>query len=401
MNLFHATWLIARRDFRERVRGRAFLLATAVLVILSVGGVIAADVGKDLFDGTETHTIGLVDPPAQLGPALDAAGTAFDMRIETQTFADNAAADAALDAGDIDAALVDTSQLRFKDTKDDDLAVAVGQAARAASTAQKLQDAGLSPETIGDVLSPAPIEVTYSDPGGRDDHNGGAAFITAIVLFGALMTYNQWILMGVIEEKSTRIVEVLLAVVRPWQLLTGKLLGVLGVALTQMAVVAIAFLAALAVIGGVSIPQVSAGSIIIAVTWFVLGLLFYSVAFAAVGATVSRQEDATTASAPLTMMLMAAYFISLFLVTGDADGMAARILTFVPPAAPLIVPIRYSLGAVGPVALAASIALMCVAIAVVSWLGGRLYTGAVLRTGPRLGLMDAWRTIRRARVTGG
>lgn len=398
MNPLRTTFLIARRDYRERIRGRTFRLATLLLLLLAVGGVIAADVGDGLFGGTPTYTVGVVGPPPGLEQALDRAGDAFDLHIRTQSFTGNAAADTALDAGKVDAVLAGTGQLRFKDHKDNDLASAVGQAAASVQLTRQLQSAGLSDAEIGSILTPQPLQVTFTDSGGSKDDNTGAAFITAIVLFGALMTYNQWILSGVVEEKSTRIVEVLLAVARPWELLTGKLTGVLAVALTQMALVAAAFLASLAVIGGVSIPQVSAGSIVMAVAWFVLGLGFYSVAFAAVGATVSRQEDAATAAAPLTMMLMAAYFISLFLVTSDAGGLAAQVLTFVPPAAPMIVPVRAALGAISTPALVLSIVEMAAAIVVVSWLGGRLYTGAVLRTGPRLGLGDTWRTIRRRRA---
>jgi len=395
MNMLRIAFLIAKRDYRERIRGRTFLFATALLVVLSAGGVIAADKGKGLFGGTETHTIGVINSPTELAPALQQAGEAFDMHIKTREFTAASAANAALDDGKVDAVLAGTDQLRFKGKEDTDLSNAVSQAVAAVKVAQQLRSAGLSPDAIGRVLSPQPLEVIHNVENGAKDDNVGAAFITAIVLFGALMTYNQWILGGVVEEKASRIVEVLLAVVRPWELLTGKLLGVLGVALTQMAIVAAAFLLTLAAVGGVSIPQVSADSLAVAVAWFVLGLAFYSVAFAAVGATVSRQEDAATAAAPLTMILMAAYFISLFLVTASPGGLAAQILTFVPPAAPMIVPVRYSLGAISPEGFAACVAVMVVAIAAVSWLGGRLYTGAVLQTGPRLGLGDALRTIRR------
>lgn len=398
MNLSRAIWLIAERDFRERVRSRTFILATALLVVLAVGGVVAANLGKGFFDGTKTRTVALVDPPEGMATTLNAMGAAFGMTIKTPNYADAPGATAALNAGTVDAVVVGVSAARFRDNADSDLESIVSQAARVTGMAQQLGDAGLPPETVQGILSPPPIAVSYTDPDGNGEKNAGAAFVMAIVLFGALMTYNQWILMGVIEEKSTRIVEVLLAVVPPWQLLTGKLLGVLSVAVAQMAVVGAAFLAALAVAGGVSLPQVSAGGVIVAVIWFVLGLLFYSVAFAAVGATVSRQEDASAAAAPLTMMLMAAYFVSIFLSTSASGSVAAQILSFVPPAAPLIVPVSYALGTVSVLRLALTIAVMCLAIVGVSWLGGRLYAGAVLQTGPRLGIRDTLRTIRRASV---
>jgi ABC-2 type transport system permease protein len=92
--------------------------------------------------------------------------------------------------------------------------------------------------------------------------------------------------------------------------------------------------------------------------------------------------------------------VSLFLVTANASGLAAQVLTFVPPASPMIVPVRYSLGAISGIGLAASIIEMVFAIAAVSWLGGRLYTGAVLHTGPRLSLGDTWRTIRGRHTAG-
>ena len=145
MNMLRTALLIARRDYRERVRGRTFLLATILVVVLSAGGVIAADKGKGWFGGTETHTIGVINPPDELAPALQRAGDAFDMHIKTREFADDAAANAALDDGKVDAVLAGTEQLRFKDSENTDLSNAVSQAVATVKVSEQLRSAGLSP----------------------------------------------------------------------------------------------------------------------------------------------------------------------------------------------------------------------------------------------------------------
>ena len=125
--------------------------------------------------------------------------------------------------------------------------------------------------------------------------------------------------------------------------------------------------------------------------WFVLGYAFYSTALGVLGALASRMEEASNASSPVSFIAMGSYFFSLLVALNDPGGTAARIATFLPPVSPMVVPLRAAVGAIEPWEIVLSAALMCAAIWVLFVVGGRVYSGAVLQTGARMRLRDAWR----------
>ena len=125
--------------------------------------------------------------------------------------------------------------------------------------------------------------------------------------------------------------------------------------------------------------------------WFILGYAFYSTALGVLGALASRMEEASNASSPVSFIAMAGYFFSLIVALNDPGGTAARIATFIPPVAPMVVPLRAALGAIEPWEIVVSALLMCAAIWILFVIGGRVYSGAVLQTGARMKLRDAWR----------
>ena len=125
--------------------------------------------------------------------------------------------------------------------------------------------------------------------------------------------------------------------------------------------------------------------------WFILGYAFYSTALGVLGALASRMEEASNASSPVSFIAMAGYFFSLLVALNDPSGTAARIATFIPPVAPMVVPLRAALGAIQPWEVIGSVVVMCAAIWALFVVGGRVYSGAVLQTGARMKLRDAWR----------
>ena len=149
--------------------------------------------------------------------------------------------------------------------------------------------------------------------------------------------------------------------------------------------------------GASNLPDAGLEAALAALVYVVLGLLLYSFLFAAAGAAVSRQEDAQAVAMPLTLILMAVYLLSLTVVVGNADSGFARVLAIVPFSAPLAVPPRIAVSDPPLWEIAFSIALLLITIPAVINLAGRIYAGAILRTGPRIGLRDAWRSSRETR----
>jgi ABC-2 type transport system permease protein len=172
----------------------------------------------------------------------------------------------------------------------------------------------------------------------------------------------------------------------------GKVLGIGLLALVQLLVLVAAGIAAAQLSGRLELPPTTAGAAIQLVTWFILGFAFYSTAMGFLGSLASRVDEASNASLPVTMTVTLSYLVSILLVTQEPDGLVANLLTFFPPSAPMVVPLRAALDAIPTWQVIVSILLMLVAIWVLFVVGGRVYAGAALQTAGRVKLRDAWRS---------
>ena len=210
-----------------------------------------------------------------------------------------------------------------------------------------------------------------------------------IILYLSLATYGGWVTSGVLEEKSSRVAEVILSAVRPRELLAGKVIGIGLLGLGQFAAVALtATIAAIAV--GRHLPASTPGAIGLITLWFLLGYAFYCSAFAAAGAASSRQAEAPAVAGPLSLLILLGYVASLS-VQVNPDGVLARITPFIPPLAPMVMPARMLLGHAQPWELPASAALMLVATYGLIRMAGRAYSGNILRFSGRVTVRGALR----------
>jgi ABC-2 type transport system permease protein len=220
------------------------------------------------------------------------------------------------------------------------------------------------------------------------------AMLGATMLLGSLAVYGQWVLTGVVEEKANRVVEVIVATVRPRHLMAGKVIGIGLLGLAQTAL--IGGLAAVLLAAGVFDAPASLGaSVALLVPWFGLGFALYAVAYAAAGAIASRTQDASSAGLPVTYTLLGMFWLGYATLTVDASGALAQILTVFPPTAPLVLPARSALVGVPVWQHALAVVLVLVAIDALVRLAGRIYGEGLLRSGPRLDLRTALRLARR------
>jgi ABC-2 type transport system permease protein len=402
MRTFDGIKLTARRELVERTRrDRSFLISTLVtlailLAIIFVPKLLGAD------DPTE-FDVGLVGAASQpLGQALTAQGEAAGIRINLQSPASAADAEAAVRDGKLDLAVVDGRELVVESEPDEQLSLLAQAASRAARAQQTLQGAGVDPAEIQAALAPPPLPVRSLEPVDEDVRSKRAiATVAVFLLYGQLIGYCFAVATGVVEEKSTRVVEVLLAAVRPVQLLAGKIIGIGLVGLLQLAVIGAVGLAVAVATNTITLPPDAAGTIGSVLLWFLLGYAFYSSMFAVAGAIVSRQEELQNTATPLNLLLVASFFVAFSAsVGGGGDSTLAKVSTFLPPVAPLIMPTRIAGGDAAPWEIVASLAIMVVATVAVVLLAARLYEGAILRTGARVKLRDAWRGARRQPAAG-
>jgi ABC-2 type transport system permease protein len=244
------------------------------------------------------------------------------------------------------------------------------------------------------MLAPADFTVRSLEPVGSDlEARRLMAMVAMVLLFMAIAMYGAFVLTGVVEEKSSRVVEVLLARVTPRHLLAGKILGIGVLGLAQVAAIVAAAAVALRLTddGAIEIPEISLGLVALLLLWFVLGFAFYSTAYGALGALASRTEDAQSATGPLTAVLIGGYFFVFITVAGEGSEWVVRLATLLPLTAPMAVPMRAATGELPAWEGATAVVLMLVAIYGMIRFAGRMYTGAVLRTGAKVRIREALR----------
>jgi ABC-2 type transport system permease protein len=378
--------LVATREVLERGRSRGYLLSLLFTVFLLGAGFLLPTL---LLTGDQTTRIALVgDTPAALGAVIEDSATQFGATVEVSTQPNRAAAEAAVTDKSIDAALDVPPDL----SSPGELIVledAGSQLQGIVSTAV----IGVRAGSAGQLLVP-PAVTALKPPTAEDTTAIIFANAGIILMFIGIFTYGTWVLTGVVEEKQSRVVEVVLSTVRPRDLLMGKVLGIGLLALLQLVVLVTAGIGAALASGRLALPPTTAGAVIQLLTWFILGFALYATALGTLGALASRVDEAQNAAMPVTMTATFAYIIAIAFVTQEPGGPVARIMTFLPPSAPMVVPLRAALGAIEPWEVIVAILLMLAAIWLLFVLGARVYSGAVLQSGSRMRLRDAWRASR-------
>ena len=386
--------LVARREVGERMRAKSFLVSTALLVVVIVAiGMISRLASGD---GPDTIEIGVVsDRSETVVTALDEAATAVGREVSVTFFDDAAAARAAVTDGDVDVAVEPQQNQALFDQDIDDEALTLVQLTWSQLTVQaRLADAGLEPEQIAEAMSVAPLEPITLD---GDEEPSGLGVLTgtlsAILLFISLQTFGAYVLTGVVEEKSSAVVEILLVRARADQLLAGKVIGIGLVALTQFAAAVAAGLVSLAV-SGVDVPSEIWSALPMMLVWFVGGFAMYSTLFALAGSLVSRQEDAQAAAAPIGYGLVAAYLL-VFVFGYAPESTVSTVLSMLPPIAPFLMPMRMAAGVASPIQVAIAAGGLLLAIFAAWKLAARIYEQVLLHRGSRIAWRSAFTLLRR------
>lgn len=380
--------LVIRREWNQRVRTRAFLISTAISVAL----VVAIILVPDIYGGADRiRTVGLVgERSEQLPGRIRGSGGELGLSVRTKTLSDEMAGRAALRSDEVTVLLVDQRELVWKAEPDDALGAAVTAAVQVVERQAMVERLGLSPEESQRLLRPPDLVSRSLDRATEERaEREELATVGVGVLLMAIAFYAGFLLVGVVEEKTSRVVEVLLSRLRPTELFTGKIVGIGLVGLAQLALVAAAALIAMSFSRDPA-PETAPGTIGWIVFWFILGYGFYSILYGTVGSLISRQEEAESVQFPVTAVLLIAYFFSME-AARSPDGVAALIGSFVPFTAPMVLIVRIAHGGVPAWQILLSVGAMVVSVLVLVRLAGRIYSGAVLRIGRRLRLREAWR----------
>ncbi len=431
--LFPNALHVARREYLFRVRGRAFLVSTARLAvavaaatmlptILGAFGVAdppeiavsveADDLATDPIVSIQAALLAASDPGAEPGAAAE-----NGPRV-TRTDDAEAAAEQ-VRAGELDALLTirrgADGELSFEYLSDQSptsqTRILVTQAVNAITISDRLDRAGISPDEGAEIFAPPDFTATAVDPESLDEEDFGGAlllsYIVVILTFMAILTYGNWVAQSVAEEKSGRVMELLITAATPRQLLTGKVLGTGAAGLTQYVVMIAAVVIGLVASGPVSsalgvdelpfqLPELDPMFVLAFTVFFLLGFLLFSTLYAAAGSMVSRIEDVQQAVGPLIYLAMAGYFISFF-APNDPDGQLVAVASVIPFFSPYLMPSRMLLGNPTTFEVVLAIVLLALTLVAAIWIAARIYSAGVLLYGQRVGIRSVLRATRVSR----
>lgn len=390
MSSLAAVRLVAGREISHRIRSRGFIVLTVLLCAAVVGtGILNSVLGDDGPPSFDLATVGA--PAGGFQTAVAAVGSPLGVEVELSELADRAEGEVALDEGTVDAVVdLATAEVVWRSVRPAQLDVLVQSAWRATRSQAVAEQAGLSEGQIAAVLSPEPLQAVVLERG--DDSDGLGAVVglaSAILLFISVSAFGAYVSNGVVEEKATAVVEVLLSHVRPAQLLAGKVFGIGVVALVQFSAAVVAGVVALR-ISGSTVPAEVWIALPATVLWFIAGFLLYATLFAVAGSFASRVEDAQGAAAPITAILLAAYAV-VFTLGSDPGSVPSRVLSVLPPFAPLLMPLRMATGSASVLEIALAAVLLVVAVVSLLRLAGVIYARTVLHRGSRLHWGEALR----------
>ena len=387
-------WIVMRREVVERVRSKAFLVSTG-LTILLVGGLVAAIAFAANDSGPASYRVGLVgESSPTLNTALQLSASATGSLVSTQPFGSVESARQAVENEAIDAAIVPPDLVIVQQLGGSRIESILTIALEQNRFIDRLQEAGVTQDTIQELFGPGNRVDVEGVTEGTDETDVVVAGIGVILLFMVISLYGQWVLMGVLEEKSNRVVELVVSAVPVRTLLWAKVIGIGALGFLQLLLLVGLGLGGAIGLDVVDLPATTVAAAIWAVVWFVLGFGFYAVLYAAAGSLVSRQEDAQTAVMPVVLSAVTVYMTTFVVIVPNPESTVSKVLSLLPPFAPIAMPPRIALDAVAAWEIAVAIVLMVIGTVAVMRLAARIYTGAVLRSGARIKILEAWRSAR-------
>ena len=386
---------VVEREVKEKLRDRGFLIFTVGLLVL----VLAGPLVQSLFlsgggDAEQDFPVALAGGGSgEIGQVLRQQGEAQGFNVTLEEAASAKEARQLVTDGEAEAAIIDGQTAFVGESTGSQQVSLLQSAASSLQTAEVLQQTGASQQQIQAVQDPAPLAVERTDGESGFGFRVAATFAAGILLFISLYLYGYWIANGIVEEKSSRVAEVVLSATKTWHILAGKVIGLGLLGLGQLLVLAALGLAA-SLIFGFELPDAAWGVVGAVLLWFVLGYAFYSGLFAISGAIVSRQEELNYTTLPMLFPLFIGYFVIISNL-GDVGTPFVQTLSFIPFFSPIIMPARMFLGDVGTLEVLAAVGLTLAGTVVVIWLANRLYRGSILRFGSRVKLLEAWHSAQR------
>ncbi len=380
--------LVAGREITERWHGRVTRLMTIATAVLVVAAVVIPGLIKS---GPHLTSIGLVGARAQaLAPALRRSARAANVEIALSDVSGQAAARSALREGQLDVSLAvgrASAHVEVKESLSSTVRAVLQSAIDSAHFRTTLASEGVPITRVLPALTPVPLTSIVLEPPASDQAARAVAALAAgLLMYLTLALYGGAVATGVAQEKTSRTAEVLLAAIRPRQLLTGKVLGIGATGLAQLGIAGAAGLIANAVVHSTKIPSSVWVLIPAFLVFFLAGFVLYAFAFAAAGALVARQEELQLVTTPLALPLLLGYLL-VYAAIASPDATWLKVVSFLPPLSATLMPARIALGHIAAWELVLDAVIMLASIYGMARLASRIYAGALIHGGARL----SWR----------
>lgn len=385
--------LIAGRELSTRLRSKAFRVLTGIVLALIVAMVLVFHFlsGVDL----DELRVGVVSTDPAASTQLQVAAAAVGQQVVPVAVADEADARTKVADGDLDAVVIPGSGPQMivivDENLDPKLSGVLTVMARNIALDKQIRDLGGDPTAVNVAVAQAGIAVQpITAPRSYDLQQLVLGAAAGILIYLSLLVGGQMVAQGVVEEKSSRVVELLLATVRPWELMTGKVLGIGALGLIQVLLYGVVGVGLASALGTLTLSiSAAAGSVIWLIVWYLIGFVMYAFAFAGAGALVSRQEDAAGVIMPVTTFVIVGYVIGITVLPSDPSNSFAEVMSLIPLFAPTLMPMRLAMGGVPAWEAVLALVLALAMIPALAALAGRMYRNAVIHLGARVPLRQA------------
>lgn len=389
---WQSIWLIAKREIQARLAQPSFRIMTLVMLAAVIGGVFLAN---NLIQSTSEFRVGVLDQAATypITTAADATG----LTVVVVPVANLETGSNALRAGELAAVVIGDPfsdpqvQVLTESVLNPQLNAMFHQIAQQAAFAREITALGGDPLQVATDLAAAQVSITSLNPPPVTDAGQLiVAMVMGVLLYMAMQVGGQYVAQGVVEEKASRVVEVLLSTVPPWQLLAGKIIGIGIITLGQLFLVLGGAYLAAEFTGLVGETNLHLGATLVwSIIWALVGFVTFSVVMAALAARVSRQEEIGSVITPVVMLMLIPYILGVSVLPNDPTNQLAAVLSYLPLMAPMLMPIRVALGVATIPQLLLSLLISLAALPVLLWLATKIYQGAILHTGGRISMRDA------------
>lgn len=388
--------LVARRELEAGVAKKSFIISTAIMVVILVAGVFVLNyfLNRESGDDAREHIAISAEAEALL-PALETVAAAQGIGVDSSVVTDDATGEAAVVDGAAAAYIHGTPPnitVAFKSSPNETILQLVTDAMQTQAMTDAVLDLGGDPAAFADQIATVYPGVSLIE-GSIEDFGPNyfmAMVVLALLMFG-LISSGSIISQGVVEEKASRVVEILLATIRPSELFAGKVLGAGLIGLLQLLIYGAAAYGAIAITGlfeGFDIPI--GPQLLGMLGWFLLGFAAIGTLWGALSSLVSRQEDVGAVTGPMMFVILIPFYVAIYLVPNAPDSVWTANLSMAPILAPFVMPIRLVFADVPAWQLAVSIGLNVLIVPVIVWLAAKIYHRAVLHTGSRMKLGEVF-----------